>query len=53
MYSNLQSQVIYKLSAKEHFRKPVVVSAVFFGLFLFTLIVRRIDLTIHKKRKAA
>ncbi|KAF9451718.1 oligosaccharyl transferase alpha subunit [Macrolepiota fuliginosa MF-IS2] len=45
--------VVYKLSVKEHFRKPFVVSAVFFGLFLFTFIVRRIDLTIHKKRKTA
>ncbi|KAJ3563847.1 hypothetical protein NP233_g8674 [Leucocoprinus birnbaumii] len=45
--------VVYKLSAKDHFRKPVVVTAVFFGLFIFTAVVRRIDLTIHKKQKTA
>lgn len=45
--------VIYRLSAKEHFRKPFAVSAVFFGFFIFTFVVRRIDLTIHKKQKTA
>jgi oligosaccharyltransferase complex subunit alpha (ribophorin I) len=42
--------VTYKLSTKEHFRKPLAVSAVFFGLFMFTFVVRRIDLTIHQKK---
>ncbi|EKM80291.1 hypothetical protein AGABI1DRAFT_113490 [Agaricus bisporus var. burnettii JB137-S8] len=44
--------VRYKLSSGDHFRKPVAVSAVFFGLFFFTFVVRRIDLTIPKKQKA-
>ncbi len=52
-FSELMVQVVYKLSTKEHFRKPVVVSIVFFGLFLFAGIVKRIDLNIHKKRKTA
>ncbi|KAL0579677.1 dolichyl-diphosphooligosaccharide--protein glycosyltransferase subunit 1 [Marasmius crinis-equi] len=42
--------VTYKVSLAAHLRKPVAVATVLLGLFGFTLVARRIDLTIHKKK---
>ncbi|KAK1236568.1 dolichyl-diphosphooligosaccharide--protein glycosyltransferase subunit 1 [Marasmius sp. AFHP31] len=42
--------VSYKVPFAMHLRKPVAVATVLLGLFGFTLVARRIDLTIHKKK---
>ncbi|KAG7096965.1 hypothetical protein E1B28_004362 [Marasmius oreades] len=55
-YQNLTNRhvksiyVSYKVPLSAHLRKPAAVATVLLGLFGFSLIVRRIDLTIHKKR---
>ncbi|KAF9259510.1 Ribophorin I [Marasmius fiardii PR-910] len=55
-YKNLTNKhvkpiyVSYKVSLSFHLRKPAAVATVLLGLFGFTLVVRRLDFTIHKKK---
>ncbi|KAL0949980.1 hypothetical protein HGRIS_009994 [Hohenbuehelia grisea] len=44
--------VSYRVPISAHFQKPVAVSAAFMGLFVLAIFWRRIDLRIHKTKKA-
>ncbi|PFH52717.1 hypothetical protein AMATHDRAFT_139280 [Amanita thiersii Skay4041] len=58
IYKNLTTKhianiyVTYKVSSSAHLKKPLVVATAFFSVFTIALITRRIDLTIHPKKKA-
>ncbi|KAJ7591060.1 Ribophorin I [Mycena floridula] len=43
--------VSYKVPFSAHFKKPRAVATVFFGLFAFAIVARRVDLSIQKKKK--
>ncbi|TFK43538.1 oligosaccharyl transferase alpha subunit [Crucibulum laeve] len=44
--------VSYKVSFAAHLKKPFAVATAFFSVFGFALIARRVNLTIHPKKKA-
>ncbi|KAF5393614.1 hypothetical protein D9757_000029 [Collybiopsis confluens] len=53
-YKNLTNRhtkpiyVSYRVPISAHFRKPLAVATVLLSLFTFAMVVRRVDLTIHK-----
>ncbi|KAK2466206.1 hypothetical protein APHAL10511_001848 [Amanita phalloides] len=57
IYNNLTPKhaaniyVTYKVSASAHLKKPVAVTLGFFSLFSIAILLKRIDLAIHRKKK--
>jgi len=43
--------VSYKVSTSAHLKKPIAVAAAFFSVFVFGFLARRVNLTIHEKKK--
>ncbi|KAF4619525.1 hypothetical protein D9613_005085 [Agrocybe pediades] len=45
--------VSYKVSWSAHLKKPVAIGTVFMGLFVLGAITRRVNLTLHQKKKVS
>jgi len=43
--------VSYKVSMSAHLKKPIAVAAAFFSLFTLAMFAKRVDLTLHQKKK--
>jgi len=43
--------VTYKVSMSAHLKKPIAVAAAFFSLFMLGVFARRVNLTLHQKKK--
>jgi oligosaccharyltransferase complex subunit alpha (ribophorin I) len=43
--------VKYQVTTSAHLKKPLAVATAFFGLFTVAFLARRVDLTIHQKKK--